>query len=229
MRRRLDTAPLRALGERVGSGEMQTHARLANVFTPQLKSHDRFGRRIDQVEFHPSYHALMASRHRGRSARHGVWRGRAGDGPCPCQTCRGFHALHRAGAFDAVPDLHDLCGHTRTQRQRGDLQRLGATSSPAAPTTRRCKLWSEKPGVTMGMGMTEKQGGSDVRANTTQAVREGEDHWGQRYRVTGHKWFFSAPMCDAFLILAQTASGLSCLFLPRVLPDGSMNRCSFSA
>jgi len=75
----------------------------------------------------------------------------------------------------------------------------------------------------MGMGMTEKQGGSDVRANTSLAQIEGSDAWGQRYRVTGHKWFFSAPMCDAFLILAQTASGLSCLFLPRVLPDGTLN------
>jgi putative acyl-CoA dehydrogenase len=75
----------------------------------------------------------------------------------------------------------------------------------------------------MGMGMTEKQGGSDVRANTTQAAPDGTDAWGQRFAVTGHKWFFSAPMCDAFLILAQTPAGLSCLFLPRVLPDGSLN------
>ena len=86
------------------------------------------------------------------------------------------------------------------------------------------KPWNQKTGVTMGMGMTEKQGGSDVRANTTQAVPDGSDGWGQRFKVTGHKWFFSAPMCDAFLILAQTPSGLSCLFLPRVLPDGSLNQ-----
>jgi putative acyl-CoA dehydrogenase len=85
------------------------------------------------------------------------------------------------------------------------------------------KSWSDKPGLTMGMGMTEKQGGSDVRANTTQAERDGNDGWGERYRVTGHKWFLSAPMCDAFLVLAQTGSGLSCLFMPRVLPDGSRN------
>jgi putative acyl-CoA dehydrogenase len=73
------------------------------------------------------------------------------------------------------------------------------------------------------MGMTEKQGGSDVRSNTTQAERDGEDPWGERYRITGHKWFFSAPMCDAFLILAQTKAGLSCFFLPRWLPDGTRN------
>ena len=85
------------------------------------------------------------------------------------------------------------------------------------------KLWRDKAGLTMGMGMTEKQGGSDVRANTTQAVPDGHDGWGARFRITGHKWFFSAPMCDAFLVLAQTPSGLSCFFLPRVLPDGSLN------
>jgi len=75
----------------------------------------------------------------------------------------------------------------------------------------------------MGMGMTEKQGGSDLRANTTQAVRDGNDAWGDRYAITGHKWFFSAPMCDAFLVLAQAPAGLSCFFLPRVLPDGTRN------
>jgi putative acyl-CoA dehydrogenase len=75
----------------------------------------------------------------------------------------------------------------------------------------------------MGMGMTEKQGGSDVRANTTRAVFDGDDGWGRRYRLTGHKWFFSAPMCDAFLVLAQTDAGLGCFFLPRRLPDGSVN------
>jgi putative acyl-CoA dehydrogenase len=92
------------------------------------------------------------------------------------------------------------------------------------------KLWRDKPGLTMGMGMTEKQGGSDVRANTTQAVpdeapavADGSEAWGRRYRITGHKWFFSAPMCDAFLVLAQTAAGITCFFLPRVLPDGSLN------
>ncbi|MEK9950971.1 MAG: acyl-CoA dehydrogenase family protein, partial [Curvibacter sp.] len=82
---------------------------------------------------------------------------------------------------------------------------------------------AQKAGVTMGMGMTEKQGGSDVRANTTQAQPDGSDAWGVRYRLTGHKWFFSAPMCDAFLVLAQAPAGLSCFFLPRVLPDGTLN------
>ncbi|MBC7917966.1 MAG: acyl-CoA dehydrogenase family protein, partial [Rhodoferax sp.] len=85
------------------------------------------------------------------------------------------------------------------------------------------KLFSKKRGLTMGMGMTEKQGGSDLRANTTQATADGTDTWGQRFKLVGHKWFFSAPMCDAFLVLAQSAAGLSCFFIPRVLPDGSLN------
>ncbi|MBY0411921.1 MAG: acyl-CoA dehydrogenase family protein, partial [Burkholderiaceae bacterium] len=84
----------------------------------------------------------------------------------------------------------------------------------------RLALFSQKSALTMGMGMTEKQGGSDVRANTTQAVHDGDDFWGARYRLTGHKWFFSAPMCDAFLVLAQAPGGLTCFFLPRVLSDG---------
>ena len=87
----------------------------------------------------------------------------------------------------------------------------------------RLALFSQKSALTMGMGMTEKQGGSDVRANTTQAVPDGDDAWGARYRITGHKWFFSAPMCDAFLILAQAPGGLTCFFLPRVLPDDTVN------
>ena len=87
----------------------------------------------------------------------------------------------------------------------------------------RLSLYSQKSALTMGMGMTEKQGGSDVRANTTQAAPDGDDAWGARYRLTGHKWFFSAPMCDAFLVLAQAPGGLTCFFLPRVLPDHTAN------
>ena len=83
--------------------------------------------------------------------------------------------------------------------------------------------FAQKPAVTMGMGMTEKQGGSDVRANSTRAEFDGDDAWGRRFAITGHKWFMSAPMCDAFLVLAQTPAGLSCFFLPRLLPDGSVN------
>ncbi len=215
----LDTAALRALGASVGSAQMQTHARLANVHTPQLRSHSRFGHRIDEVEFHPSYHALMAAA--TGAGLHGTpW---ADTGPSP--------HVRRGAAFMLFTELEPsiLCPISMTYAVVPALQ-----SNPAiykdwlAQLTSRAydpalTLWRNKPGVTMGMGMTEKQGGSDVRANTTLAVPDGADSWGQRFKVTGHKWFFSAPMCDAFLILAQTPSGLSCLFLPRVLADGARN------
>ena len=219
---KLDTAPMQALGERVGSAEMQTHARLANVFTPQLKSHDRFGHRIDQVEFHPSYHALM-----GAATEAGLH----GTPFSESEQASGHAHVKRAANFMLFTELEPsvLCPISMTYAVTPALQDNAAIYRDWAPqlTSRAydptLKLWKDKPGVTMGMGMTEKQGGSDVRANTTQAVPDGSDDWGQRFKVTGHKWFFSAPMCDAFLVLAQTASGLSCLFLPRVLPDGSLN------
>jgi putative acyl-CoA dehydrogenase len=219
----LDTAPVRALGERVGSAAMQTHARLANVFTPQLKSHDRFGRRIDQVEFHPSYHALMTE---------ATAAGLHGTPFAEAEQATGHAHIKRAAGFMLFTELEPsmLCPISMSYAVAPALQDNPAIYRDWAPqlTSRAynpaLKRWSDKAGVTMGMGMTEKQGGSDVRANTTQAVADGSDGWGQRFRVTGHKWFFSAPMCDAFLILAQTPSGLSCLFLPRVLPDGSLNK-----
>ena len=218
----MDTAPLRALGQLVGSADMQTHARLANTFTPQLKTHSRFGHRIDQVEFHPSYHALMAA---------AVDAGLHGRVFAPEEQASGHAHMKRAAGFMLFTELEPsmLCPISMTYAVTPALKDNPAIYADWAPqlTSRAydpaLKLWREKPGVTMGMGMTEKQGGSDVRANTTRAEPVGSDAWGQRYSVVGHKWFFSAPMCDAFLILAQTASGLSCLFLPRVLPDGSLN------
>lgn len=219
----LPTAPLRALGQQMGSAEMQQHARLANVFTPQLRSHSRVGHRIDQVEFHPSYHALMAAA--TAAGLHGTPFSEA-------EQATGHAHMKRAAAFMLFTELEPsvLCPISMTYAVTPALRDNPAIYRDWAPQlTRRAydpalRLWKDKAGVTMGMGMTEKQGGSDVRANTTQALPEGQDGWGQRFTVTGHKWFFSAPMCDAFLILAQTPAGLSCLFLPRVLPDGSLNR-----
>ncbi|MFM2274213.1 MAG: hypothetical protein RL211_85 [Pseudomonadota bacterium] len=219
----LDTSSLTQLGGKLGSAEMQTHARLANVHMPALLSHDRFGRRVDQVEFHPSYHALMAAS--TSAGLHGTPWSEAS------QASGHAHQLRAAG-FMLFTELEPstLCPISMTYAVTPALRGNAALNADWGPklTSRAydpsLALWSKKPGVTMGMGMTEKQGGSDVRANTTKAVLDGADNWGQRYAVTGHKWFFSAPMCDAFLILAQTASGLSCLFLPRVLPDGSLNQ-----
>ncbi|MBL0945947.1 MAG: isovaleryl-CoA dehydrogenase [Hydrogenophaga sp.] len=218
----LDTAALRELGALAGSAEYQTHARLANVFTPQLKTHSRVGQRIDQVEFHPSYHALMQA---------AVGAGLHGAAFAPEARATGHAHLRRAAGFMLFTELEPsiLCPISMSYAVTPALQGNAAIYGDWAPqlTSRAydpaLKVWRDKPGATMGMGMTEKQGGSDVRANTTHAEPAGEDAWGRRFVVTGHKWFFSAPMCDAFLILAQTASGLSCLFLPRVLPDGSLN------
>lgn len=214
----LDTGGLSALGSLLGSEDMQAHARLANVHTPQLKTHDRFGRRLDEVEFHPSYHALMEAA--VQAGLHGsAWAG-------------GEHAhVQRAAGFMLFTELEPsiLCPISMTYAVTPALRSNAAVYADWGPglTSRSydpaLKPWHAKSGLTMGMGMTEKQGGSDVRANTTHAEPDGNDAWGARFRVTGHKWFFSAPMCDAFLVLAQTASGLSCLFLPRVLPDGTRN------
>jgi len=215
----LDTASLDALGATMGTAAMQAHARLANVHTPELRSHDRFGRRIDEVEFHPSYHALMSAA--VGAGLHGTpWKG---EGVSP-------HVLRAAGFMlftETEPSI--LCPISMTYAATPALRRNAAIHAEWGPglTSRvydpALKVFRQKAGVTMGMGMTEKQGGSDVRANTTQAVPDGSDAWGARYRLTGHKWFFSAPMCDAFLVLAQSPGGLSCFFLPRVLPDGSLN------
>ncbi len=216
----LDTAPLAELGQLLGRADMQTHARLANLHGPQLRSHDRAGRRIDQVEFHPSYHALMAAA--VGAGLHGT----------PWSALAGSHAhLHRAAGFMLFTELEPsvLCPISMTYAVMPALGSNAAIHADWAPglSSRAYDgapaVWRDKAGLTMGMGMTEKQGGSDVRSNTTQALADGSDNWGARFKVTGHKWFMSAPMCDAFLILAQTPVGLSCLFLPRVLPDGSVN------
>ena len=215
----LQTTQLHELGATLGSAAMQTHARLANTHTPQLHTHDRFGRRIDEVEFHPSYHALMQTA--VGAGLHGTpWTG----------TSASPHVLRAAG-FMLFTELEPsvLCPVSMTYAVTPALRGNAGVHADWGP--KLASLWydpalkplHDKPGVTMGMGMTEKQGGSDVRANTTQAVREGSDAWGERYAITGHKWFFSAPMCDAFLILAQAPAGLSCFFLPRVLPDGTRN------
>ena len=217
----LDTSALAQLGAALGTAEMQTHARLANVHPPELHTHDRFGRRIDQVEFHPSYHALMSAS--VQAGLHGTpWANQENTSP----------HVFRAAGFMLFTELEPsiLCPISMTYAVTPALRANAAIYADWAPklTSRQydpvLRPWQDKPGVTMGMGMTEKQGGSDVRANTTQAVFEGADSWGRRFAVTGHKWFFSAPMCDAFLVLAQTPAGLSCLFMPRVLHDGTLNQ-----
>ena len=213
-----DEGPRLALGASLGSAAMQQHARLANVHAPQLHTHDRFGHRIDSVEFHPSYHTLIAAAI-GAGLHGAPW----ARGP-------GAH-VERAAGFMLFTELEAsvLCPismtYAVTPALRGNAAVFGDWFGRLSNTAYDPRLvpFAQKAGVTMGMGMTEKQGGSDVRANTTRAEFAEETPWGRRYRLAGHKWFFSAPMCDAFLVLAQTPAGLSCLFLPRVLADGTLN------
>ena len=220
--RAFDRVRMDALGAEAGSATMQMHARLANTHAPILRTHDMQGRRIDEVEFHPSYHVLLGAALRQRL--HGApWV----EGP-------GSH-IERAAAFMLFTEAEAsvLCPTAMTYAVTPALRantalhaQFGALLASAAYDPRSIPA-PQKSALTMGMGMTEKQGGSDVRSNTTRAEADGVDGWGSRWRLTGHKWFFSAPMCDAFLVLARTPddppSGLSCFFLPRWLPDGTLN------
>jgi putative acyl-CoA dehydrogenase len=222
----LDTTGLAELGAQAGSAAMLEHARLANLHTPVLHTHDRFGHRTDTVEFHPSYHALL-----GRALEHGLhgapWPDAASEA---ARSASGAH-VRRAAAFmlftEAEPSV--LCPVSMSYAVLPALRANPALHATFGPGLRsaaydpRFLPFEQKTALTMGMGMTEKQGGYDVRANTSRAVRAGGGAWGARYEITGHKWFFSAPMCDAFLVLAQAEAGLSCFFMPRYRHDGSVN------
>ena len=216
----LDVAPLRSLGDRLASPQMIEHARLAHHHPPELHTHDRQGRRVDHVEFHPSYHALMDAA--VSAGLHGA----------PWSATTPSPHLSRAAGFMLFTELEPsiLCPISMTYAATAALRHQPSLHAVWGPRLSSrvyepaLDAVTRKAGVTLGMGMTEKQGGSDVRANTSRAEPDGEDAWGARYRITGHKWFFSAPMCDAFLILAQAPGGLSCFLLPRILPDGRLNR-----
>ncbi len=210
-----EVAGLRELGKLAGSADVIELARLANVHSPVLRTHDRFGHRIDEVEFHPAWHQLMATAvshglhatpwatgepgaHVARAAKFYVWtQGEAGHG-CPISM-----------TYAVVPALR----HAPELAARFEPLLASTAYQPGLAVP------DAKPGLLAGMAMTEKQGGSDVRANTTRAVPAADGS----YRITGHKWFCSAPMCDLFLILAQAREGLTCFLLPRVLPDGTRN------
>lgn len=210
---------VRELGEVCGSAEIQRAGREANEFPPKLKTHDRFGHRIDEVEFHPAWDLLMDI---GIShALHSLpWR-EPGSGANVARAAL-FTQLTQAEAgvgcpismtFSVIPAL-------RTQPD------LAAEWEPRFLSTEydgELRPADRKPGALAGMAMTEKQGGSDVRANTTRAVPVNGGGPGGEYAITGHKWFCSAPMCDAFLVLAQTDAGVSCFLVPRFTPDGERN------
>ena len=212
-------AEARKLGELLGKPDTINLGVLANRFTPELRTHDRFGYRIDEVAYHPAYHELMGigiatqthslpwiekrpGVHVARAAlvmlRHQIDEGSS----CPLTM-----------TFAAIPSL-------RVQPELATEWEPRALSPVYDP---RSAPAFQKKGVLLGMGMTERQGGSDVRANTTLAEPVYGGGPGEEYVITGHKWFCSAPMCDTFLILAQAPAGLSCFLLPRWRPDGSRN------
>ncbi len=208
-------AQLSDLGGRTG-GELVALGEQANLHRPRLRSFDRYGRRIDEVEFHPAYHRILQ-----------------------VAMDAGVHAFSwnhadRPGAHVARAGLMYLC----SQAEAGTACPLTMTHAAVAALRQAPELaadWlpritareydprslpaAQKTACTIGMGMTEKQGGSDVRSNSTRAHLRGDGS----YRIVGHKWFYSAPMCDAHLVLAQAEAGLSCFLLPRILPDGSLN------
>ena len=208
----------RAFGAIVG-GEPLRWGFTANQNSPVLRTHDRFGHRIDEVEFHPAYHELL-----GLGVEHGLhslpWREpRAGAHVARAAL---FFVLGQAEAGVGCPLSMTYSGVPALRQQ----PELAAEWEPRLTSTEydpRLRPAGEKTGALCGMAMTEKQGGSDVRANSTRARALGKGGPAGEYEITGHKWFCSAPMCDAFLVLAQTERGLSCFLVPRFRPDGSRN------
>jgi putative acyl-CoA dehydrogenase len=215
----LDLTGLAACGKDYGAAATLDLGRVANENPPKLHLVDGKGNRLDLVEFHPAYHAMMA-----KSIGHGI-HASAHDGsdqPGPVST----RAVRLYLATQA--ESGHMCPITMTHACIGALQSEPALLAKWLPKIQtrtydqRPLPWWEKNGVTLGMGMTERQGGTDVRANITRAVAMG-DH----VEITGHKWFMSAPMCDAFLVLAQAEGGLTCYLMPRYRPDGSKNQIRF--
>jgi putative acyl-CoA dehydrogenase len=211
-------ADLHELGELAGARETQEHARLANEHPPVLRTHDARGHRIDEVEFHPSWHVLL-----GTAVRHGLHAAPWAD-PAP-----GAHAARAAKFFVwSQAEAGHGCPVSMTYaalpplRHAPDLARRFAPLLTARDYDPGLRAPEGKAALLAGMAMTEKQGGSDVRANTTRAEPAPGDGPGA-HLLTGHKWFCSAPMSDLFLVLAQAPDGLTCFLLPRVRPDGTRN------
>ncbi len=213
---------LSEFGRHWGSAVMAERGRLANENTPKLRTFNSRGNRRDEVEFHPAYHELMA--HSAHAGMHNsTWSNDGRPAGAPAEVVRAAKFYIASGV-----ETGHLCPITMTRASVAALAMqpdLLAKTMPVIGTRAYDPTfapWPSKRGMTLGMGMTEKQGGTDVRSNITRAERDGE-----AYRITGHKWFMSAPMCDAFLVLAQAEQGLSCFFMPRFRPDGSVNAIEF--
>jgi putative acyl-CoA dehydrogenase len=209
------SSDLAEYGRKLGSAETLECGALANAHPPVLHTHDRYGHRRDEVEFHPSWHHMMRlAVEQGvhsspwANARSGAHVARAAAAMLASE-CEAGHVCPVSMTYSSVPVLRRDTGLAREWEPRVCSTRYDSSFQPAA----------QKTGALIGMAMTEKQGGSDVRANTTRAEPIGSGE----YILNGHKWFCSAPMSDAFLVLAQAPAGLSCFFLPRWTPDGRRN------
>lgn len=209
------TGHLSEAGALVGRADFQHDAELADTNPPVLATHDRWGHRVDEIEFHPAYHRIMAAAI-GHGAHTSCWSSpRPGAHVARAATFMLFaqvepgHACPVSMTHAVVPSLR----HTPALAEFWLPKVYSRTYDP------HLRAPSAKTSAVFGMAMTEKQGGSDVRANSTHAVPGADGTW----LLTGHKWFCSAPQSDAFLVLAQTAGALSCFLVPRVLPDGSRN------
>ncbi|NHT75183.1 acyl-CoA dehydrogenase [Rhizobiaceae bacterium CRRU44] len=210
------------LGRYVTSPEAQDLARMANQGVPQLRTHGPRGERLDVIDFHPAWHALMR-RSMTAGLHSSVWENVPDE--------RGHAHKSRAIRFYLTAQLESghLCPLTMTSASLAAMAATPMVQKEWAPKVLSRKYdasnrpFMQKSAVTIGMGMTEKQGGTDVRANVSTAERVGEGI----YRLSGHKWFMSAPMSDAFVMLAQTREGLGCFLVPRLLEDGSANGLRF--
>ncbi|MBV5242612.1 acyl-CoA dehydrogenase family protein [Mycolicibacterium sp. PAM1] len=203
------------LGALAGSDRAQRWGDLADRHRPVLHTHDRYGHRVDEVEYDPAYHELMSV-----AVAHGLHAAPWADDRA------GAHVVRAAKTSVWTPEPGHMCPISMTYavvpalRHNPELAAIYEPLLSGRVYDPELKLPTTKAGITAGMSMTEKQGGSDVRAGTTQATPNGDGS----YSLRGHKWFTSAPMCDVFLVLAQAPRGLSCFFLPRILPDGTRNR-----
>ena len=215
-----DVERIRAVGAIAGRAETIELGRLANENPPKLKTHDRFGNRVDEVEFHPAWHELM-SIHVSHGLHSLPW-----TEPEPgahVARAAAFMALSQAEAGTGCP-ISMTYSAIPALRTQPDVAAVWEPRFGSLVYDPRMVNAAEKAGALCGMAMTEKQGGSDVRANTTVATPLNGGGPGAEYEITGHKWFCSAPMCDAFLVLAQAEGGISCFLLPRFTPDGERNR-----
>ncbi|CAA0089653.1 Putative acyl-CoA dehydrogenase AidB [Zhongshania aliphaticivorans] len=214
-----NNAGLSEYGARCGSEEVISWGFDANENKPQFETHDRFGHRVDLVKFHPAYHQLMDMA-LSNGLHSGPWQAKVDNANVRRATLSYMQSQIEAGhgcpltmTFASVPTI-------KLNPKLAKIWLPKILNNSYEPDN---IPYFEKSAVTIGMGMTEKQGGSDVRANTTTAQLIGDSECGLKYDINGHKWFLSAPMCDAFLMLAKTTVGLSCFLVPRWRENGDKN------